>query len=333
MGAQVASRVTPRTVMPIGAAAPAGRRSSAACARIGMSLAQLAEQLGRRNRPSPSGVALVDRDGGSLGGDPRATRRCRSPPGWPRRSSASRRRSATTARTARSTNSTVAACRQVASSSSRRPMSATAASSALLLDIWGGFGAVVLALRWCRCWRSGWAPIAGACGRCATSRTSPVGSPAARTSSSRRQRAWGARTGVGGRGRQARWRRRSPAARRSCKAGLEQRDHMLREIHHRVKNNLQMISSLLNLQAGEIRSPRIRRFFGDAQNRVLTLSILHRHLYERSSWSLVDFQQFISDLVRQISVARPRPRAADSRATRSARRSWRSAPTSPFRSA
>lgn len=89
------------------------------------------------------------------------------------------------------------------------------------------------------------------------------------------------------------------------KTGLEQRDHMLREIHHRVKNNLQMISSLLNLQAGEIRSPRIRRFFGDAQNRVLTLSILHRHLYERSSWSLVDFQQFISDLVRQISVSRP----------------------------
>jgi two-component sensor histidine kinase len=89
------------------------------------------------------------------------------------------------------------------------------------------------------------------------------------------------------------------------RAGLEQRDHMLREIHHRVKNNLQMISSLLNLQAGEIRSPRIRRFFGDAQNRVLTLSILHRHLYERSSWALVDFQQFISDLVRQISVPRP----------------------------
>jgi len=86
------------------------------------------------------------------------------------------------------------------------------------------------------------------------------------------------------------------------KAGLEQRDHMLREIHHRVKNNLQMISSLLNLQAGEIRSPRIRRYFGDAQNRVLTLSILHRHLYERTSWSLVDFQRFISDLVRQISV-------------------------------
>ncbi len=93
------------------------------------------------------------------------------------------------------------------------------------------------------------------------------------------------------------------------RSGLEQRDHMLREIHHRVKNNLQMISSLLNLQAGEIRSPRLRRFFGDAQNRVLTLSILHRHLYERSSWSLVDFQQFISDLVRQITVSRSTDKA------------------------
>ncbi len=96
-------------------------------------------------------------------------------------------------------------------------------------------------------------------------------------------------------------------------AGLEQRDHLLREIHHRVKNNLQMISSLLNLQAGEIRSPRIRRFFGDAQNRVLTLSILHRHLYERSSWSLVDFQQFISDLVRQIAVSDPGAKRAPPR--------------------
>lgn len=88
------------------------------------------------------------------------------------------------------------------------------------------------------------------------------------------------------------------------RASIEQRDHMLREIHHRVKNNLQMISSLLSLQGGKIRSARIRRHFTDAQNRVLALSILHRHLYERSSWALVDFQQFISDLVRQLTSDR-----------------------------
>lgn len=97
------------------------------------------------------------------------------------------------------------------------------------------------------------------------------------------------------------------AREQDLRASLEQRDHMLREIHHRVKNNLQMISSLLNLQADRIRSPRVRRHFSDAQNRVLALSVLHRHLYERSSWALVDFQQFISDLVRQLSMNRTNP--------------------------
>jgi two-component sensor histidine kinase len=85
-------------------------------------------------------------------------------------------------------------------------------------------------------------------------------------------------------------------------ASLAQREHMLRELHHRVKNNLQMISSLLSLQAERIRSPRIRRVFADAQNRVLTLSVLHRHLYERSNWAQVDFQAFLNDLVRHLSV-------------------------------
>ncbi len=85
-------------------------------------------------------------------------------------------------------------------------------------------------------------------------------------------------------------------------ASLAQREHMLRELHHRVKNNLQMISSLLSLQADRIRSPRIRRIFVDAQNRVLTLSVLHRHLYERSNWAQVDFQAFLNDLVRHLSV-------------------------------
>lgn len=93
------------------------------------------------------------------------------------------------------------------------------------------------------------------------------------------------------------------------RAGLEQRDHLLRELQHRVKNNLQMIMSLLNLQAGEIRSPRIRRLFRDAQHRVLALSILHVHLYERSNWSLVDFQEFIGDVVRQVTLSRQEGKA------------------------
>jgi len=92
----------------------------------------------------------------------------------------------------------------------------------------------------------------------------------------------------------------------ALQVSLEQREHMLREIHHRVKNNLQMILSLLNLQADKIRSPRILRLFGDARNRVLALSILHQHLYERSDWSSVDFKAYIADLVDHLSARRSR---------------------------
>ncbi|HKU96809.1 MAG TPA: sensor histidine kinase [Vineibacter sp.] len=88
----------------------------------------------------------------------------------------------------------------------------------------------------------------------------------------------------------------------ALQADVDQRNHLLRELHHRVKNNLQMISSLLSLQADRIRSPRIRRVFAGAQNRVLTMSILHRHLYERTDWAQVDFQAYLNDLVRHLSV-------------------------------
>lgn len=94
------------------------------------------------------------------------------------------------------------------------------------------------------------------------------------------------------------------ARERALRASLAQREHMLREIHHRVKNNLQMISSLLNLQADKIRSPRILRLFDDTRNRMQVLSILHQHLYERSDWSTIDFQAYISDLVEHVSARR-----------------------------
>jgi two-component sensor histidine kinase/HAMP domain-containing protein len=90
------------------------------------------------------------------------------------------------------------------------------------------------------------------------------------------------------------------------RTSLDLREHLLREIHHRVKNNLQMILSLLNLQADKIRSPRILRLFGDTQDRVLTMSILHQHLYERSDWSSVDFQAYIADLVGHLAARRNR---------------------------
>ena len=303
MGAQVASRVAPRTVIPAALPLLQDGAFRGMCA-IEISLTTVGDLVTPCETAEPVTVALVDRNGGSIGGDPLATRALPvsarlaaaivgEPDGVPR------------LRPGRLVPRIppVAACQQRPSSSSRRPI--VRGSRSALVDIWGGFGAVVLALagallavwlgadRWCvRPLRY----IRDFADRVARGEDIELA----------RQRAWGPELASVGEGVKAM--AEAIASREAeLRAGLEQRDHMLREIHHRVKNNLQMISSLLNLQAGEIRSPRIRRFFGDAQNRVLTLSILHRHLYERSSWALVDFQQFISDLVRQISVGRRGP--------------------------
>jgi two-component sensor histidine kinase len=300
VGANLASRVTPTTVIPMGVPILRDGQFRGACT-LGLSLRSIAEQVASPQSAGPAGVAIIDRSGGLLGGDTRAT----------------------SALPAASQLAAAIASRKLAFSDFSqsgaaydfhvRPMGGETlyavsavpldrSFTALMLD-WGEFVLIVLATllvtaaiwvgadRWCvrplryiqdfaaRVARGEtvtlapshpWTPEMASVGAVVTEMAAAI--------ASREQ---------------------------ELKAGLEQRDHMLREIHHRVKNNLQMISSLLNLQAGEIRSPRIRRFFGDAQNRVLTLSILHRHLYERSSWSLVDFQQFISDLVRQITVARP----------------------------
>ena len=271
---------------------------------IGISLTTVGDLVTAVRTAEPVAVALVDRSGGSIGGDPLATRAL-----------------PVSARLAAAIVGGQTAFRDYGQDGSLHefhllPLASKSIFVVAAADVggspvgagryWGGFGAGRAGARPVRCWRSGWAPIAGACGRCATFRTSPIGSRAARTSSSPGNAPGAPELASVGEGVKAM--AEAIASREAeLRAGLEQRDHMLREIHHRVKNNLQMISSLLNLQAGEIRSPRIRRFFGDAQNRVLTLSILHRHLYERSSWALVDFQQFISDLVRQISVGRRGP--------------------------
>jgi two-component sensor histidine kinase len=295
LGAQVASRVEPRTVIPAALPLLQDGAFRGMCA-IEISLTTIGDLVTPVRAAEHVAVALVDRGGGSIGGDPLATRALPA-----------------AARLAAAIVGGQMAFRDYGQDGSFYefhilPLASNSlfvVTAAGVIDgwpalagTWGGFGTVVLALagallavwlgadRWCvRPLRS----IQNFADRVARGEDIEFA----------RQSAWVPElASMAG----------AIASREAeLRAGLEQRDHMLREIHHRVKNNLQMISSLLNLQAGEIRSPRIRRFFGDAQNRVLTLSILHRHLYERSSWALVDFQQFISDLVRQISVGRRVP--------------------------
>lgn len=73
-------------------------------------------------------------------------------------------------------------------------------------------------------------------------------------------------------------------------------DMLIGEIHHRVKNNLQVVASLLNLQASRIRSHEAREEFRLVRDRVRALATLHRYLYSESGLSALDVQSFLEEL-------------------------------------
>ncbi|OEC87414.1 MULTISPECIES: PAS domain S-box protein [Methanobacterium] len=85
-------------------------------------------------------------------------------------------------------------------------------------------------------------------------------------------------------------------AEENIKASLEEKEILLREIHHRVKNNLQIISSLLSLQTGYTKDDETRNVLEESQNRVKSMAIVHEKLYNSESLVKIDFKDYIKDL-------------------------------------
>jgi len=81
---------------------------------------------------------------------------------------------------------------------------------------------------------------------------------------------------------------------------IQQQELLTREIHHRVKNNLQIVGSLLNLQANRIRQPEVRAEFQSARDRVCALATLHRHLYASGELNAVPVRPFLEELCSQV---------------------------------
>lgn len=87
------------------------------------------------------------------------------------------------------------------------------------------------------------------------------------------------------------------------RASLGEKEILLKEIHHRVKNNLQVISGLLDLQAHHISDPTGREIYKESQNRVITMALIHEELYRSVNLSQVDFADYIQNLCENLMVS------------------------------
>jgi hypothetical protein len=87
------------------------------------------------------------------------------------------------------------------------------------------------------------------------------------------------------------------------RTAVGQQELLMKEIHHRVKNNLQIVASLLNLQASRIRLPEARAEFASARDRVRALATLHRHLYLQGEMHTINMPVFLTELCDQLFQA------------------------------
>lgn len=87
---------------------------------------------------------------------------------------------------------------------------------------------------------------------------------------------------------------------KSLNASLDEKDALMREIHHRVKNNLQIISSLLSMQQRALTDEPAKAAVGDTRQRIAALALIYRTLYQSDDLRYADARVFLTDLVGQL---------------------------------
>ncbi|MFT3910109.1 MAG: histidine kinase dimerization/phosphoacceptor domain -containing protein [Ferruginibacter sp.] len=81
----------------------------------------------------------------------------------------------------------------------------------------------------------------------------------------------------------------------------KEKETLLKEIHHRVKNNLQVISSLLELQSGGVEDENAKAALTEGQNRVKSIALIHQKLYQHENLAAIELNNFVNELYRQVA--------------------------------
>jgi len=87
----------------------------------------------------------------------------------------------------------------------------------------------------------------------------------------------------------------------ALRQALEEKDILLREIHHRVKNNMQVVASLLKLQAGETDDKYVQEMFEKSQSRIRSMSLVHEQLYQSENFTHIDFRNYLEKLAYNVA--------------------------------
>lgn len=95
--------------------------------------------------------------------------------------------------------------------------------------------------------------------------------------------------------------------RQALERSLLEKEILLKEVHHRVKNNLVMMSGLLQLQAESLQNQEARAAIREGQNRIQSVALLHQRLYTQTELGSIDFGSFANDLVREVGTVLKRP--------------------------